>query len=127
MFQRDSGSRIDTLLDRSVRIHGDVEFEGGMHLDGQIVGHVREVGQGNGSLTVSETGAIEGPVQVSNVDLHGTVRGDIVARGRVVLGPTARVAGDVHYGVIEMTLGAQITGSLVRLAAGPDDKAAPAP
>ena len=41
--------------------------------------------------------------------LNGTVRGDIRARERVVLGATARVQGNVHYGVIEMTLGAQIS------------------
>ena len=48
-------------------------------------------------------------------DLEGTVKGDIHASGRVVLGATARVEGNVYYGVIEMTLGAQIMGKLVRL------------
>jgi cytoskeletal protein CcmA (bactofilin family) len=33
----------------------------------------------------------------------------------VVLGATARVEGNVYYGIIEMTLGAQIIGKLVRL------------
>ena len=51
-----------------------------------------------------------------NVVLNGTVKGDIVARERVVLGATARVQGNVYYGVIEMTLGAQIMGKLIRLA-----------
>jgi cytoskeletal protein CcmA (bactofilin family) len=32
-----------------------------------------------------------------------------------VLGATARVEGNVYYGIIEMTLGAQIVGKLVRL------------
>ena len=48
--------------------------------------------------------------------LNGTVNGDIVAPGRVVLGATARVQGNVYYGVIEMTLGAQIMGKLTRIA-----------
>jgi cytoskeletal protein CcmA (bactofilin family) len=55
--------------------------------------------------------------------LNGTVRGDILARERVVLGATARVQGNVYYGVIEMTLGAQIMGKLTRVL----DKAEPAP
>ena len=67
------------------------------------------------SLSVSETGSIEGPVEVPTVMLNGTVKGDIHARERVVLGATARVEGNVYYGVIEMTLGAQISGKLVRL------------
>ena len=44
--------------------------------------------------------------------LNGTIKGDIYARERIVLGATARVEGNVYYGVIEMTLGAQIMGRL---------------
>ena len=117
MFNRDSKPvRIDTLIARSVKVHGGLEFAGGMHLDGQITGDVRAADpQTPTSLSVSDTGSIEGSVEVTDLILHGAVRGDIVARGRVVLGASARVEGDVYYGVIEMTLGAQITGKLVRL------------
>ncbi len=117
MFSRESkGVRIDTLIGRSVRVHGDLEFAGGLHLDGQVAGAVRAESKAPTSLSVSDTGSIEGPVEVTDLILHGMVRGDIVARGRVVLGASARVEGSVYYGVIEMTLGAQITGKLVRLA-----------
>jgi cytoskeletal protein CcmA (bactofilin family) len=119
MFSRESKAvRIDTLIAKSVRVHGDVEFAGGLHLDGHVAGNVRADPQSPTSLSVSESGSIEGAVEATEVVLHGTVRGDIVARGRVVLGASARVEGDVHYGVIEMTLGAQITGKLVRLPDG---------
>jgi len=120
MFNRDSKPvRIDTLIAKSVRVHGDLEFAGGLHLDGQVAGDVRADPSAPTSLSVSDTGSIEGSVQVTDLMLHGAVRGDIVARGRVVLGATARVEGSVYYGVIEMTLGAQITGKLVRLTEGP--------
>jgi cytoskeletal protein CcmA (bactofilin family) len=54
-------------------------------------------------------------VQVRDLTLHGTVKGDILAPGRLVLGATAKIEGNVYYGIIEMTLGAQIVGKLVRL------------
>jgi cytoskeletal protein CcmA (bactofilin family) len=116
MFRNDNPARIDTLIAKSVRVSGDVEFAGGLHLDGHVEGNVRADPQTPASLSVSDTGSIEGSVEATDVVLHGSVRGDIVARGRVVLGASARVEGDVHYGIIEMTLGAQITGRLVRLA-----------
>ena len=116
MFSRDAKPRIDTLIGKSAKVHGDLEFQGGMHLDGQVLGGVRSDQARDSSLSVSETGSIEGPVDVPNVLLNGSVRGDIHARERVVLGATARVEGNVYYGVIEMTLGAQIMGKLVRLA-----------
>jgi len=116
MFNRDSKPlRIDTLIAKSVRVNGDLEFAGGLHLDGQVAGGIRADPETPASLSVSDTGSIEGPVEVTDLVLHGTVRGDIVARGRLVLGASARVDGNVYYGIIEMTLGAQITGKLVRL------------
>jgi cytoskeletal protein CcmA (bactofilin family) len=118
MFKSDAKPvRIDTLIARSVTVHGDLEFAGGLHLDGTVAGGVRADPKTPSSLTVSGTGSIEGPIEVTDLTLHGTVRGDIMARGRVILGASAKVEGNVFYGVIEMTLGAQITGKLVRLEA----------
>ena len=116
MFSRDSRQpQIDTLIGKSARVHGNVEYQGGLHLDGHISGDVRSDDSPAASLTVSQSGSVEGTVQVPNVVLDGSVRGDIHARERVVLGATARVEGDVYYGVIEMTVGAQIMGKLVRI------------
>ena len=115
MFNRSekNTARIDTLIGRSARIQGDVEFSGGLHIDGQVAGNVRVVPGGTASVSVSEHGVIEGSVEAPHVVLNGTVNGDIVASERVVLGAKARVRGSVSYGVIEMALGAEITGRLI--------------
>jgi cytoskeletal protein CcmA (bactofilin family) len=124
MFSKDSKpARIDTLIGKAGRVHGDLEFAGGLHLDGIITGNVRSDPSVGSSLSVSETGAIEGTVDVPNVRLYGQVNGDIHAPERLVLGATARVRGNVYYGVIEMTLGAQIMGKLTQVA--PGDEAEP--
>ncbi|MFL6600598.1 MAG: polymer-forming cytoskeletal protein [Steroidobacteraceae bacterium] len=116
MFNRDTKqARIDTLIGKASRVHGDLEFAGGLHLDGSIAGNVRANPIQGSSLSISETGSIEGNVEAVNVMLNGSVLGDIIARERVVLGATARVQGNVYYGVIEMTLGAQIMGKLTRV------------
>ena len=47
--------------------------------------------------------------------MNGTVNGDMHAADRLVLGGSARVNGNVHYGVIEMAPGAVITGKLIPL------------
>ena len=67
MFTRDAKpARIDTLIARSVRINGDVEFAGGLHLDGQVAGDVRGDTATPASLSVSESGSIEGSVTVAD-------------------------------------------------------------
>jgi cytoskeletal protein CcmA (bactofilin family) len=116
MFRRrekDSVGRIDTLIGRSASVQGDIEFAGGLHVDGRIAGSVRATSAADASLSVSEHGVIEGSVEAPQVVLNGRVNGDIIGRERVVLGAKARVRGNVHYGVIEMALGAEISGKLV--------------
>jgi cytoskeletal protein CcmA (bactofilin family) len=127
MFTRESKlARIDTLIGKAARVRGDVEFAGGLHLDGSIVGNVRSDQAPGSALSVSQGGSIEGTVEVPNIRLDGTVKGDIHARERVVLGATARVEGNLYYGVIEMTLGAQIMGKLMQVVPGKAAEAPPA-
>jgi cytoskeletal protein CcmA (bactofilin family) len=116
-------TRIDTLLGKTSSLNGDLEFSGGLHLDGRVNGNVKASSADGGALSVSESGFIEGRVEVTNIVMNGTVNGDMYARERLVLGEKARVNGNVYYGVIEMAPGAVITGKLIPLANG----AAPAP
>ncbi|HEX2789871.1 MAG TPA: polymer-forming cytoskeletal protein [Steroidobacteraceae bacterium] len=116
MFKRrdkETVGRIDTLIGRTASVQGDVEFAGGLHIDGRITGSVRATPGTSASLSVSEHGVIEGSVEAPHVVLNGRVNGDIIGSERVVLGGKARVRGNVHYGVIEMALGAEISGKLV--------------
>ena len=117
MFRRADKSRalIDSLFSASTRIDGDVRFSGGLHLDGAVTGNVHAGGEAASRLVISEGAVIEGSVVADVVELHGTVRGDIQARRRAVLGSRARVEGGLHYGAIEMAAGAHIKGKLVKL------------
>ena len=113
-------AEIDTLIGAKTRINGDVEFVGGLHLDGYINGNVRSEPGSGATLSVSEQGCIEGSVLVTNIVLNGIVKGDIEAGDRVEMGPKARVLGSVHYTTIETAVGAQINGKLIhRGPAGP--------
>jgi cytoskeletal protein CcmA (bactofilin family) len=117
MFRRDqkTDASIDSLLSAGTRIQGDVLFSGGMHLDGAVAGSVRAIEETASRLVISESAVVEGSVTARVVELHGTVRGDIQASGRVTLGPRARIEGNLHYGAIEMAAGAHIKGKLVKL------------
>jgi cytoskeletal protein CcmA (bactofilin family) len=116
--RKQTSNRIDTLLGKTANLNGDLEFSGGLHLDGRVVGNVRSSADDGGALSVSESGLIEGRVEVTSIVMNGTVNGDMYARERLVLGGKARVNGNVYYGVIEMAPGAVITGKLIPLANG---------
>ncbi|MDX1563104.1 MAG: polymer-forming cytoskeletal protein, partial [Gammaproteobacteria bacterium] len=104
---------ISTLIGGDTKVHGDLEFSGGCLVDGYVKGNVKSVRDENSTLRVSERGCIEGAVMVPNVLLNGTVKGDVKATQRVELGSTARVVGNVQYGLIEMAIGAEVNGKLI--------------
>ena len=118
MFNRESRTqRVDILIGRSARVHGDVDFSGGVHIDGHVFGGVCAYGDGESTVSVSESGIIEGGIIATHVVVNGVVRGNVQATGKVTLGPNARVVGNVQYAVIESATGAEITGTLVQVRA----------
>lgn len=115
MFRKDANAAIDSLLGATTRIQGDLVFAGGLHLDGAVTGNVKPGGEDSTRLVIGETGVIEGSCEAHVVELHGTVKGDIIGRVRVLLGPKARVEGNLHYGAVEMAAGAAIKGKMVKI------------
>jgi cytoskeletal protein CcmA (bactofilin family) len=127
MFKRrETSAPVETLIGKSVSVQGDIEFSGGLHIDGRVTGSVRALAGAPAALSVSEHGVIEGSVAAPSVVLNGRVHGDIVSSERVSLGAKARVRGNVQYGVMEMALGAEISGKLVSHARPAVSTAAPA-
>ena len=104
---------IDTLVGTGSILQGDLEFTGGLRVDGHIKGHVSAQDSNNGTLVLSESGVIEGDVNVPHVVINGTVKGNIASTGHVELQANANITGDIHYKAVEMELGAVLNGSLV--------------
>jgi len=104
---------VRTLVGGDTRVHGDIEFTGGFHVDGYVKGNVEAVNEEPATLSISEDGCVEGSVVVPNLILNGTVKGDVRVTERVELGPRARVIGNVQYKLIEMAIGAEVNGKLI--------------
>lgn len=108
-------TKVDSLIGQNSRIMGDISFGGGLHLDGTIKGNVASDGDERATLTVSDRGTIEGEVRVPYIILNGLVKGDVYANEHVELASSARVEGNVYYALIEMAMGAEVNGKLVRI------------
>ncbi|HEV7611797.1 MAG TPA: polymer-forming cytoskeletal protein [Steroidobacteraceae bacterium] len=118
--KQSKNASVGTLIGPKTRINGDVEFTGGLHVDGCITGNVKGDSKETTFVSVSQEGSIEGSVIAPNVILNGIVKGDIEASDRVELGSNARVMGNVHYTTIETAVGAQINGKLIHRASPGD-------
>lgn len=106
--------RIDSLIGAGTRVVGDVAFEGGLRVDGEIKGNVVSASDElHSSLVVSEHARIEGEINVSHLVINGTVIGPVFSSELLELQSHARVTGDVQYNTIEIHLGAVVQGRLV--------------
>lgn len=117
MFSKKSNKpmgRIDSLIGAGTKVDGDVTFEGGLRVDGEIRGNVVSAsGEQHSSLVVSEHARIEGEINVSHLVINGTVIGPVFSSELLELQSHARVTGDVQYNTIEIHLGAVVQGRLV--------------
>ncbi|MGH8225306.1 MAG: bactofilin family protein [Gammaproteobacteria bacterium] len=106
------GAAIGTLIGADTVITGDVSFTGGLYLDGRIDGKVKGA-DAEARLDIGETGRVVGEVWVTTAIVNGAIEGELHATGRLVLGPGARVDGNVYYHVLEMAAGAEVNGKFV--------------
>jgi cytoskeletal protein CcmA (bactofilin family) len=106
-------SPIDSLIGTGTTIDGNIDFAGGLRIDGHVKGNVRSSGSKPGTLVLSELGKVEGEIDVAHVVINGTVAGPVRATEYVELLPKARVTGDVTYKSIEIHVGAIVMGQLV--------------
>ncbi|HYG06661.1 MAG TPA: polymer-forming cytoskeletal protein [Stenotrophomonas sp.] len=104
---------VDTLIGAQVVIRGDLVFSGGLYIEGRVHGKIIAEDGTAAMVTLAEQGRIEGEVRAPVVVINGQLDGDVHAAERVELAPKARVHGNVHYQVVEMSAGAQLTGHLI--------------
>ena len=112
MFGKKDPSTIKTLIAQGTRIAGDMKFEDGLRVDGEVYGSIQASSEGGTLLVISEGAVAEGGLKADHVIINGTVKGPVEARELLELQPNARIEGDVHYAALEMHHGAMISGQL---------------
>ena len=113
--------QIDSLIGSSTTIEGDVNFVGGLRVDGCVKGHIHSSDGEPATLVISEKARVEGEIKVSHVVIDGTVEGPVIATEYLELLPNARVSGDVSYRTLEMQVGAVVDGRLLHIQQGSAD------
>jgi len=114
---------IDTLIGLTTTIKGDINFTGGLRIDGKVNGNITAEADGSSTLVLSEHAMVKGDVTVPHMILNGKIKGNVVCAEKIELQPKAEIIGDLHYQVIEMAEGASINGNLVRDAGAAESQA----
>lgn len=114
-------AQIQTLIGGNTVIEGVVRFSGGLHVVGQVNGSV-ESEDGESLLIINEGGLIKGDVKVSHLIVNGQIDGNVYVNGKVELFDRACINGDVHYNLLELPVGAEVNGNLIRNSMPNSDK-----
>jgi cytoskeletal protein CcmA (bactofilin family) len=108
-------NRIDTLIGVGTVIDGNVNFAGGMRVDGQINGNITGSSDKPTTLVLSEHGSVNGDVDVTHLVVNGVICGAVTAGEYLELHAKARVTGDVNYKSLEIQVGAILEGRLIHI------------
>ncbi len=105
---------VGTLIGEKTTVTGDIEFSGGLHLDGAHKGNiVSQIDDTSAVLTITDKGRVEGLVRVPHVIVDGVLVGDIHSNQKLELLANAKIHGNVYYRLIVIEVGAEINGSMV--------------
>lgn len=110
---RRPAGHFDTLISAKTSLVGDIQFSGGLHIDGRVTGKVVAEDGADAILRLSEVGEVDGDIVAPHVIINGTVHGDVYASAHLELASNASINGNVYYNLIEMAMGAAVNGNLV--------------
>lgn len=110
-------NHINTLLDSETRIDGNIQFSGGLRVDGIVNGNIIALPGKTSTLVLSEHAQVHGEICVTHLVVGGLVTGPVRASEYLELQPKARIIGDVHYRAIEIHMGGTVSGRLINLEA----------
>ncbi|HIQ14753.1 MAG TPA: cell shape determination protein CcmA [Leucothrix sp.] len=106
-------AQIQTLIWDNTTVEGIIRFTGGLHVVGQVNGGV-ESNDVDSLLIVNEGALVKGDVKVSHLIVNGQIDGNVFVNGKVELFDRACINGDVHYNLLELPVGAEVNGNLIR-------------
>jgi cytoskeletal protein CcmA (bactofilin family) len=89
-------------------------FKGELHLSGPavIAGRVEGVILSEDSVEIAVEGHLEGDIEGALIDIHGTVKGNVVATRACRLGNSARVTGELRAANLAIAEGACFIGQV---------------
>jgi cytoskeletal protein CcmA (bactofilin family) len=104
-----------SIVGAGMLVHGDLESNGVVKVEGIVEGHVRARGQ----VLVAKEGAVHGDIETIEAVVGGTVSGAIRATERVEVQAGASVEGDITTRRISVAEGGTLNG-LIRMDAAPE-------
>lgn len=105
--------RASTVITEGVTLTGRLCGEGSLQVEGNVEGEIEL----EGSVSISATGLVKGPITAGIVRVSGTVEGNISAREHLRLEKTGQIRGDVFAASLVVEDGGRLNGRSTMLEA----------
>lgn len=110
---------LDTILAADVDFSGDLSFREPLMIKGRVAGSIHT----ESDLHVDERAVVEANIYAGNVTVRGSVKGNIVASGKVELFASCRMDGDIRAAYVTMEQGSRFNGICTMTGSGDAHKA----
>ena len=101
-----NNSQTNTIVGPNTELHGNLIVNGAAIIYGTVIGDVRA----EGLVRTAQESLIKGSVTAKEAVIDGELDGSLTVSGKVTLGGSARVLGEVKVGLLVIEEGAQFTG-----------------
>src|SRR5437762_3574808 len=96
------------FIGQTMQIKGDIFSSEELHIDGEVTGKM----EAKSRLTIGVTGKVDANIRANEVDVAGSVKGNVEAQERIVLRKGANLVGDVKTSGIVIEDGAYFRGGI---------------
>ena len=101
-IDKDMGS----ILGPELKIDGDVSVTGSLLIYGTVNGNIKS----QASVTTAKGSKVKGDIIGEEAQIHGLVEGDLIIKGKILLGNESCVAGNLKSGTLVIEEGAIFNG-----------------
>lgn len=98
----------ETTIGSTITISGEFRSQENVAIQGKVRGRIDT----SADLLVEEGGVVEAEVNTRNIDVRGTVVGNVTASDRFEIHAGGNVTGDIHAPRVVLADGAQYMGNI---------------
>lgn len=99
----------NTVISDDMKFRGTIEADHAVTVEGKLSGTLIA----RGRVHIVANAAVEANVSARELDLEGSLQGNVLHADTVVMHPTARLTGDISCATLEIQRGAKHTGTTV--------------
>lgn len=110
-----------TVIAAETHIKGELIFEGEARVLGTVEGKILA----KGNLVVAERGVCRAQIEADNIQVDGSIEGDVIAGQRLQLSAQGRIKGDIVAEKLVTAEGASINGHVSVGVGAKDDNGKP--